>query len=144
MKVDVYCDGGAHGNPGPAAAGIVLSSQFSVFNGGQRMRLAIYLGNNLTNNQAEYLAVIAAFKYLHKNFSLDEIEKVTCHLDSELIVRQLNKVYKVKNQKLRALHKRMQALTEPFKMVEYQHVPREQNQEADQLVNLVLDLGQAL
>lgn len=138
MQVEVYADGGARGNPGPAAAGVLLREE------ADEIRLAIYLGDRLTNNQAEYLAVIAALRYIHRNFPVEETKRVAFYLDSELIVRQLNGAYKVKNQGLKGLYQQVRALMKPLRMVEYRYVSREENREADGLVNLVLDLRKVL
>lgn len=150
MEIKVYADGGSRGNPGPGAAGAKLEIPAASHRkqAGRRnsksetdeIRLAIYLGDKLTNNQTEYLAVIGALQYIQKNLEADEVERVKFYLDSELIVRQLNGEYKVKSDNLRKLYDRVKTLEGQVGMVEYSHVGREENVEADGLVNLVLDL----
>ena len=90
-KIKIYTDGGSRGNPGPAATGYVISTDGQILEEGGR-----YLGET-TNNQAEYQAVIQAL-VAAKKFKPSEIE---CHLDSELVVKQLNGQYKMKNKALR-------------------------------------------
>lgn len=129
----VYSDGGARGNPGPAALGGVIYERQD----GELVSLAKvskYLGEK-TNNQAEYLAVIAV---LQKAKDLGA-ESVECYLDSELIVNQLLLKYKVKNKELGKLFVEAWRLLTSFKKYSVTHVPREQNKPADSLVNLTLD-----
>jgi ribonuclease HI len=128
----VFSDGGARGNPGPAAAAfIVLSENGQVLAANSR-----YLGLR-TNNQAEYEALIAA---LESAVAL-HAEEVICHLDSELVVKQLNGEYTVKNSELRKLWRKIQELNRGFKNVRFISVPRTniQIQKADALVNKALD-----
>jgi ribonuclease HI len=130
MKATLYTDGGARGNPGPAACGIILLNE-------KKQPLAIdakYLGNG-TNNQAEYEALILGLKHARK-MNVDEIE---CYLDSELAVKQLNEIYKTKNKHIIPLKKKVVQLADEFKKVSYYHVEREFNKFADKLVNIVLD-----
>jgi ribonuclease HI len=126
----LYTDGGARGNPGPGAIGIVLKDS----NRKTIMEMGKYLGT-CTNNEAEYRALIEGLT-LCKEKKADEI---TCHLDSELIVKQLKGQYKVKNQRLRVLFDKIKNLETKFSTVSYIHIPREKNVEADALVNEVLD-----
>ncbi|MBI5076939.1 ribonuclease HI family protein [Candidatus Falkowbacteria bacterium] len=130
MKLKIFCDGGARGNPGPAAAGVVIKDERNgvLFRGGK------YLGET-TNNQAEYQAVIFAFEKA-KELGASEIE---FNLDSELVVRQLNGEYKVKNQELAQQFLKIWNWQNQFKKVEYHHIYREDNAEADALVNETLD-----
>lgn len=130
MSMKLYTDGGARGNPGPAAAGIVI-----VDKGGNKVnQLGVYLGE-LTNNQAEYKALILG---LEKAVEAD-ISVLECYLDSELVVKQLKGEYKVKNAGLRDLWSKAKSLEEIFDSVDYIHVKRNKNQDADSLVNQVLD-----
>lgn len=126
----LYTDGGSRGNPGPAAAGMVLKddSQNVVKRAGK------YLGIK-TNNEAEYEALILGMKISHKA----GIDKLTCVLDSELIVKQLTGVYKIKSENLKDLVEEIKNLETKFNSIKYRHVRRENNQEADELVNKVLD-----
>lgn len=124
-------DGGARGNPGPSAAGIVLRDA----TGKVLLEQGKYLGTG-TNNEAEYQAIIFGLETAYKTDSNDSL---TCVLDSELVVNQLNGTYKVKNQRLAVLFKKAKELEMKFKKVEYKHVLRTQNKEADAIVNNVLD-----
>jgi ribonuclease HI len=128
----VFSDGGARGNPGPAAAAfIVLSENGQVLTTNSR-----YLGLR-TNNQAEYEALIAA---LESAVAL-HAEEVICHLDSELVVKQVTREYSVKNSELRKLWRKVQELSRRFKKVSFISVRRTniQIQKADALVNEALD-----
>ncbi|MBU0976703.1 MAG: ribonuclease HI family protein [Patescibacteria group bacterium] len=130
-KVKVYTDGGARGNPGPAAAGVVIFDE-------EGRLLAIdakYLGET-TNNQAEYQALELALELLQKK---DISRDITCYLDSELIVKQLNGEYKVKNSDIAIVKKRIDSLSEFFENIEFIHIRREENKFADKLVNVILD-----
>ncbi|MCW4010461.1 MAG: ribonuclease HI family protein [Candidatus Bathyarchaeota archaeon] len=133
MRLNVYSDGGARGNPGPAAAAYVVldENERAMLRSGSR-----YLGVR-TNNQAEYEALIDALKTaiaLHA-------EEVVCHLDSELVCKHLTGEYRVKHPALRLLWVRVQDLNRGFREVRFVHVPRSNRfiQEADRLVNERLD-----
>jgi ribonuclease HI len=129
QKLIINTDGGSRGNPGPAAVGVVFYDE-----GGQILaRYKEYIGE-ATNNIAEYKALILALKKA-KDFECEEIE---CRLDSELVVRQLHGVYKVKDEKMRVLYAQVQELIF-FKPIKFVHVRRELNKEADALVNAALD-----
>lgn len=126
----LYSDGGARGNPGPAAFGVVLYDEKDkiIFQGAE------YLGKK-TNNQAEYAGLIFG---LEKALELG-VEELTCFLDSELIVKQVNGEYKVKNKDLAKLYLKVWNLKNKFSKIIFQHVYREDNKVADQLLNEVLD-----
>lgn len=128
-KLIIYCDGGARGNPGPAGAGAVLYHE-----GVLVAEISEFLGNR-TNNQAEYQALILALKKA-KELGAEEVE---CYLDSELVVKQIKREYKVKNKDLAPLFLEVYNLDLSFKKSSYQHIPREKNKEADKLVNLAVD-----
>ena len=130
MWVKMFSDGGARGNPGPAAIGVVIKDEKEKI----LYRLAKTIGET-TNNQAEYEALIAGLKYLADQ----KIDEAVCHLDSELIVKQLNGEYKVKNDEIRMKFQTVQKLRLSFKKIEFIHVKREMNEEADALVNEALD-----
>jgi len=93
-----------------------------------------YIGDT-TNNQAEYQALVAGIKHAHE-LGVTELE---CFLDSELVVKQLNGQYRVKDPDLKPHHTEITALTSEFQNVTYSHVRRAQNKEADALVNKALD-----
>ena len=128
----VYSDGGARGNPGPAAAAFLVLNE----NGEVIKAASNYIGIH-TNNQTEYEALIAALEYAVNSKS----QEVICHLDSELVTKQLRGEYKVKNPDLKKLFTKAQALIRQFKKAEFINVPRTniQIQKADALVNKTLD-----
>ena len=130
QKLTIFSDGGARGNPGPAGCGAVIyNSKSEVI-----ARIGQYIGKT-TNNQAEYRALILGLERAKK---LKAVE-VKCYLDSELVVKQLNREYRVKDKDLELLFIKIHNLTLNFKKVIFNHVRREKNKEADRLVNLVLD-----
>ena len=131
-KLIIYTDGGARGNPGPAGIGAVIYNEKKAV----RAEISEYLGA-ATNNQAEYRALIAAFQ---KAIKLGGTE-LDCYLDSELVVKQLRHEYKVKNQDLAPLFLTIYNLSLSFKKITYTHIPREQNQAADNLANQAMDRG---
>lgn len=125
-----YTDGGARGNPGPAAYGVVIQSP----DGKVVDELAEYLGD-ATNNEAEYQGLLAALEYAlaHRAQSLKVFS------DSELMVRQILKQYKVKSGGLRPLYDQAQEMAAQIPSFRIAHVRREQNREADRLVNRAID-----
>jgi ribonuclease HI len=131
-KIMIFSDGGARGNPGPAAIAFLIISE----KGRVLVTNSKYIGSH-TNNQAEYKALIAA---LQSAMSL-HAEEVICHLDSEFVVKQIVGEYSVKNKELRKLWSRVKEITTNFKRVSFKSVPREniQIQKADALVNKALD-----
>ncbi|PIR89431.1 MAG: hypothetical protein COU07_00835 [Candidatus Harrisonbacteria bacterium CG10_big_fil_rev_8_21_14_0_10_40_38] len=126
----IYTDGGARGNPGPAAIGYVIGEKTY----GEAIGSA-------TNNIAEYSAVIAALKKAKLLIGKDKAKKtdVKVNMDSELVVRQMNGEYKIKEPELQKLFIEIWNLKLDFKSVSFSHIPREQNREADRLVNEALD-----
>lgn len=130
MKLIIYTDGGARGNPGPAAIAIVIYDQNKKLIG----KYSKYLGK-ATNNQAEYQAVIYA---LEKAKQL-KAEEIDFYLDSKLLVEQLNRRAKIKNFKLGRSFIKIWNLSQNFKKINFYYLPREKNKEADKLVNLELD-----
>jgi len=127
-----HSDGGARGNPGPAGYGVVIQDQ----SGRQIAALSEYLGHQ-TNNFAEYQGLIGALEYAleHGPKALKLIS------DSELLVRQIKGIYKVKNPTLRDLHARAQELIAQLDWFTIGHALREHNQEADRLANEAMDKG---
>jgi len=130
MKVKIYSDGGARGNPGPAAIGAYIEDE----NGKKIKTISRYIGET-TNNQAEYQALLAGLNYV-KDLKPEEIK---CYLDSELVVKQLNGEYKVKDPDLAEQFIKIWNLQHEFKKIEFIHIPREKNKKADMLVNVALD-----
>lgn len=131
-KIIIHSDGGARGNPGPAGIGAILNLE----DGTVVSEISKYLGET-TNNQAEYRALIAG---LEKAKEL-QAEAVDCYLDSELVVKQLNREYKVKNAELAPLFLQIHNLSLSFKKINFIHVRREFNKEADRLANEAMDRG---
>ena len=131
-KLIIFTDGGARGNPGPGGIGAVAHDEDKkvVF------ELSMFLGIT-TNNRAEYRAVIEALKKA-KELGYEDVE---LRSDSELVVKQLNREYKVKNEDLAPLFLEVHNLTISFKKVKFFHIRREQNKEADKLANLAMDKG---
>lgn len=136
-KFIIYTDGGARGNPGPAGIGVVIYDE----NRQVVDKISEFLGV-ATNNQAEYRAVIAAFK--KARVLAGEIigqTELNFFLDSELVVKQLKHEYKVKNKDLAPLFLEVYNLSLGFKKISYTHVRRELNRAADELANEAMDRG---
>jgi ribonuclease HI len=126
----IYTDGGARGNPGPAGIGYVIYDQDrKIVVEGKK-----YIGE-ATNNQAEYIAVLEAMRAARKITTGELI----FYMDSELVMSQLSQKYKIKNTELRKLFVQIWNESQGFKKVSYHHVPREQNNLADSLVNQAID-----
>ncbi len=125
-------DGGARGNPGPGAIGLIVRRDGEILT-----KYSEFLGENVTNNIAEYYGLIRALEIASK-FTKDEI---TCILDSELIVKQLLGEYKVRHPRLMELFLKVQQLQENFKKIRYLHVSRWNKFQriADELLNEELD-----
>lgn len=136
-KIIVYTDGGSRGNPGPAALGVVFCNQK-----GQKIKeYSEYLGQALTNNEAEYQAVIFALKKFKALFGkkLAKNTEIELKSDSEFLIRQLNSKYKILDSKIQPLFLKAWNLKIDFKKVKFTLIPREKNKEADQLVNEALN-----
>ena len=134
----MYSDGGARGNPGPAGAGVYIEDG----EGNVVKKIAKFLGKR-TNNWAEYEAVILGLEALKKQFGtkLTEMD-IELRMDSELVVRQLTNVYKVKNQDLFAQYLKIHNMrVADFPALKIIHVRREKNKEADKLANEAMDAG---
>jgi ribonuclease HI len=126
----LFTDGGARGNPGPAAIGAVLYDE-------QKQEVAHikkYIGNT-TNNQAEYRALLAGLELALKH----GITSIHCYLDSELVVKQIQGLYKVKEVSLKPLADEVRILRSKFSSFSIEHVARKYNARADALVNEALD-----
>lgn len=130
MKLIIYTDGGSRGNPGPAAAGVVIKNS----KGKTLASYGEYLGEQ-TNNFAEYSALISGLK---KAQELGATE-VACIVDSELLVKQMNLKYKVKEPNLQKLFVQAWNAMQKFKKIKIKHTLRDGNKEADAEVNKVLD-----
>jgi ribonuclease HI len=131
-KLVVHVDGGARGNPGPAAIGVVISQP----DGTVVDQVAERIGS-ATNNVAEYTALLRGLERA-KELGAEEIEIVN---DSELVARQLTGVYKVKHPAMRPLHQNATEALRGFARWSIRSVPRAQNAHADALVNKALNAG---
>ena len=125
-------DGGARGNPGAGAIGVIVRTEDTIL-----IKHSSFIGKFVTNNIAEYHALIKALELA----SLQTKEDVTCFLDSELIVKQLLGEYRVKDPKLLPLFLKVQKLQENFKSIQYKHVSRwdKFQQIVDEILNEELD-----
>ena len=133
-KITIYTDGGARGNPGPAGIGIVIEGLAS-----GKKTFGEYIGET-TNNEAEYRALIVALQKLKKLAGKEKLEQVDCYADSELMVKQLNGEYKVKDTNLRGLFMEVLKIKSELKAPVYFHyVKRSENSEADEILNNILD-----
>ncbi|MHB1340298.1 MAG: ribonuclease HI family protein [Coriobacteriia bacterium] len=130
LRATLHTDGGARGNPGPAGIGIVLTDEA----GTTLAAAGRYLGE-VTNNVAEYQALIAGLEAARSA----GVRHLTVHADSELVVRQMNGMYKVKNEGLKPLHGKATALARSFASVRFVHVRRADNAAADALCNEAMD-----
>jgi ribonuclease HI len=127
----LYTDGGARGNPGPAGCGaLIFDDNYKLVN-----FVGAYL-DHATNNFAEYHALLIGLKLAQKA----GIKNLICRLDSELVVKQLNGEYKVKDSQIAEFHKKLKKYIEFFDSIKFEYVPREENKHADKLVNLILDI----
>ena len=133
--LQVYADGGARGNPGPAGIGVVLLDG----NGKKIEEISKYIGN-ATNNVAEYMAAI----YGLMEAMLKNAKEVVLNVDSELVAKQLRGEYKVRNEDLKKFSGIALNLFRGFDKVEVREIPREKNKEADDLVNKAINLESLL
>ena len=131
-KLSIYTDGASRGNPGPAGIGIVICNE-----SGKIVKQYKEFIGTATNNVAEYRALIKALE-LASSFLVSEIE---CFSDSELMVKQLNGKYRVKNEKLGELFLQVRGKEERFEKINYFYVPREKGliKRADKLANLGIE-----
>lgn len=136
-KFIIYTDGGSRGNPGKAAIGVVICNEKEQ----EVKKYGEYLGDNLTNNDAEYQAIIFALKKFKALFGkkLAENTDIEIKADSELVVKQLNGEYRLENPKIQQSFIEIWNLKFDFKSIKFKHIPRERNREADRLVNEALD-----
>jgi ribonuclease HI len=130
VKARLSTDGGARGNPGPAAFGYVLETEDGTILAAHGERIGV-----ATNNVAEYSALVAGLERALE-LGVDELEVVS---DSELLVKQMTGEYRVKNEALKGLNERASRLARRLRRVDYTAVRREHNELADRLVNEALD-----
>lgn len=133
-SVFIYCDGGSRGNPGPAGIGAVVYADVNGRPGKILAEVSEFIGD-ATNNQAEYLALVAGLT------AAKTVGAARVHIraDSQLVVRQVRGEYRVKHPNIRPLHAEALALLGEFAFWQAEHVRREKNVEADALVNAALD-----
>lgn len=130
-EIIAYIDGASRGNPGPAAAGFILTEE----TGNQLQAKAFFL-DKTTNNVAEYTALIKALEAARKIHA----DRLTIFSDSELLVRQINGKYRVKSEQIKPLFQKATELIDKFKDIKVKHILRDKNKEADKLVNQALNL----
>jgi len=136
-KIIIYTDGGSRGNPGPAAIGTVFcNEQGQIFK-----KYSMYLGDNLTNNEAEYRAVIFALRKFKALFGkkIAKNSEIEIRSDSELLTKQLKGEYKILEPKIQALFVEAWNIRIDFKKIKFTLIPREKNKTADSLVNEALN-----
>lgn len=132
--LEVRCDGGSRGNPGPGA------SAFVVYKNKKKIYSKSYFFENTTNNIAEYFAVLMAATWISKNNKRLNFSEATFLLDSELVVKQLTGVYKIKSANLLKIANKIRNLIKEEDLkLEFKHVRREFNKDADALVNQEMD-----
>lgn len=125
-KLLIFADGGAKNNPGPAGIGLIFCDEKKK----ELEKYGKFIGNT-TNNQAEYQAVIEGLKRAAEKYKAKE---VCFYLDSQLVVEQLNKKFKIKNKNIAPLFIKVHNLSLKFSKIEYKHIPRAKNKKADKLV----------
>ena len=129
MRYQLYCDGASRSNPGNASIGVsILLEDKEVHTISKKIGIA-------TNNEAEYQALIDGLNYCVDN----SIKEIQVFLDSNLVVEQVNKNFKVKAGNLKVLNSKVDDLIQAFNFIEINHVYREENKRADQLANMALD-----
>lgn len=128
--ISLYVDGASRGNPGPAGIGVV------VYNDKKRIKELYKFIGETTNNIAEYNALL----YGLEEALIMKADRVNVHLDSELVVRQLNGEYRVKDPEIKILFDRAFHILKSFKGFEVKHVDRSENKEADKLANKAINL----
>lgn len=134
MNLIVNTDGASRGNPGPASWGYVVKSDDGVIRHQEGQAIGI-----ATNNVAEYSAVLSALEYIRDHFAHKAPHEIEVVADSQLVVRQLSGLYRIKNPTLRKIFDQIKFLEYELGMVSYTHVPRERNFIADRLANKALD-----
>lgn len=136
-KIIIYTDGGSRGNPGPSAIGVVFCNE----KGEVFKKHSEYLGENYTNNEAEYGAVIFALKKFKALFGnkLAKSTEIELRSDSELLIKQINGEYKILEPKIQQLFIKAWNLKLDFKKIKFKLISRRKNEEADKLANEALD-----
>jgi len=134
FETKIFSDGGARGNPGPAGSAYVVFYKNKII---QKQKSYIGIA---TNNQAEYKAFLMGLNWIKDNIKNYDLNKIFFLLDSELVVKQLNNIYKVKNKIIKIYYNDASEILKTLR-VDYfiKHIPRERNKVADGLVNQVID-----
>lgn len=134
--LNIFTDGGARGNPGPAAIGVHIEDE----KGDRIAGFGKKIGH-ATNNTAEYRAVSEALEWIVENEKeIRNYERINFFLDSNLVCSQINGIFKVKNSDLRTYLFKVKQLETQIKLpIHYSHIPREENTKADNYVNQALD-----
>lgn len=126
----LYTDGGSRSNPGPSAGAFIICN----LDNNVVEKSGFFIGT-ATNNQAEYQALVKGLQRAEKV----GVKELTVHMDSELVIKQINGLYKIKNHSLQPLYQQVKKLEQSFKSIKFVHVPRALNKEADTEVNRILD-----
>ena len=135
----LFADGGSRGNPGPGGCGVVITDK-----GGKVIeKISKYIGHT-TNNRAEYQALLLGLETLEKAIGKNKIEKISCYLDSKLVVEQVKGKWKVKNRELKPLTEKVKSFLKKYPNTGFYHIPRAKNKLADQLVNEAIDKHTAI
>ena len=133
INLNIYCDGGSRGNPGPSACAFVILQNMKVVN-----KFSKYLGIK-TNNEAEYLAVVYALEFILKS-KYDKNTWIKFYLDSQLVTKQMKGEYRVKSDNIKVFFNKAMALKNKIPAnISFNFVKREKNKIADHLLNIELD-----
>ncbi len=130
-SIKIFIDGASRGNPGPAGIGILITSEDNKV----LKEYKEFLGENYTNNEAEYFALLKALELVKPLGT----EMIFIFSDSELLVQQVKGKYQVRKEHLQKLFTKVKKLEKIFKKVTYQHIAREENELADKLANAAID-----
>lgn len=130
----IYFDGGARNNPGPAAVGVVIYDK----NDNKIDEISEYIGTQ-TNNIAEYTALDRGLDLARKYKVRYNINRIMIYTDSKLVHNQIKRIWKVKDEDIAEIHKKITRKLKEYELVDLRLVPREENREADRLVNNALD-----
>jgi ribonuclease HI len=128
-----YADGACRGNPGLAGCGAILYGP----NGSEIASRMEFLGDKMTNNEAEYHGLLVALQ-LAKEFEIIQQHLMIC-MDSQLVIKQMQGLYRVKAPHLKVLHQEAKELAFNLPNIQFQYIPREENTKADQLANTAID-----
>lgn len=130
-RLEIFIDGASKGNPGPSGVGVVITET-----GGATKTISRFIGN-ATNNIAEYSALICALEHA----ASEKADSILISTDSELLYRQIKKIYRVKNPHIAQLYMKAQLLMASFREAAIRHIPREENKRADKLATAAVREG---